>query len=82
MPKRKKPQIVRLMNDVIIPTGTVCDVEPPHHESYAGYYVSVIIPHGKDRSSRWFMPMDDAVSYGLVSAPEDKPVAKPKARMT
>lgn len=82
MAKRKKSQIVRLLNDLIIPIGTTCTVEPPFKRQTMCDYVSVLIPHGNDRTSEWTMPLDDAVIYGLVSAPEDAPVAKPKARTT
>lgn len=73
MPKRKKPQVVRLVNDLIIPAGTVCTVEPPFKRQTLCDYVSVLISHGRDRTSEWTMPLEDAVSYGLVSVPEDKP---------
>lgn len=82
MSKRRKPQIARLLNDLIIPIGTACTVEPPFKRQTMCDYVSVLISHGNDRTSEWTMPLDDAVSYGLVSVPEDKPVAKPKARTT
>ena len=70
--KRHKTQTVSLLEDITIPAGTEAVIEPPHHTHYATKYVSVLIAHGKDRTSKWLMPLDEAVSFGLVSEPERK----------
>lgn len=69
MAKRYKPQTARTLVDIIIPAGTEAAVEPPHRTEYCTKYVSVLIAHGNDRTSEWLMPLEDAVSFGLVSQP-------------
>lgn len=70
MASRRKPRKVRLLSDVTIPAGTVASVEPAHRRDFYCDYVSVLIAHGNDRTSEWLIPLDDAVSYGLVEAVE------------
>ena len=77
MSKRYKPQTITLLQDIVVKAGTMLSIEPPFKRETMCDYVSVLIAHGKDRTSEWTMPLDDAVSYGLVSAPVEK-----KARTT
>lgn len=69
MTTQNTPRSVTTLTDIVIPAGTVASVEPPHRTDYCADYVSVLIAHGNDRTSEWMMPLEDAISYGLVLAP-------------
>ena len=70
MPKKSKPNPVKTLIDIVLPAGTEVSINPPHRVSYAIPHVTVLIAHGKDSSSEWHMPLEDAVALGIVEAPD------------
>lgn len=69
MTKKRKPAPIKTLVDVVLPAGTEVSINPPHQTNHAIPHVTVLVPHGKDSSSEWHMPLEDAVALGIVEAP-------------
>lgn len=65
-----KPESVKILKDILLSARTEATILPPHRVDYATPQVTILIAHGKDASSEWHMPLEDAVALGIVETPE------------